>query len=276
MSRHQLVMTMTGLATAAVVCAAAAGCVATGPENPSFDLSVSEAQAELSAMAEDPVELERPVLVLAGLFDPGFASRHLARALRAATGDDRIIPVSFLFLPTFDACRQHAIDMAREHFGDGGELPEVDVVGVSMGGIVARYAAMPGEDGERLPVARLFTLGTPHQGASMAVLPAFTSKQRDMRADSQFLRELNEALEEADYGLYPYVRLGDRMVGTANAAPEGQHSYWVPHRYGRFAHMLVFRDARIKADIARRLRGEEPYSGEPEPLPERWRRKGSS
>ncbi len=271
MNRRYLVITLTGALALVLICIAAAGCVATGPTNPSFDVTPSEARTELEVMANDPVELERPVLVLAGLFDPGFASRHLARALREATGDDRIVPVSFLFVPTFDACRQRVLDTAREHFGGAEELPEVDVVGVSMGGIVARYAAMPDEDGERLPIARLFTLGTPHQGASMAVLPALTRKQRDMRPDSQFLDNLNEALEQAEYELYPYVRLGDRMVGTANAAPEGQNPYWVPHRYGRLAHMLVFRDARITADIARRLRGEEPLSSDPEPLPNGWR-----
>ena len=53
-------------------------------------------------------------------------------------------------------------------------------------------------------------------------------RQIDMRAGSEFLRHLNDADEAAGYEVFPYVRLGDMIVGTPNAAPPGRDPWWVP------------------------------------------------
>ncbi len=46
---------------------------------------------------------------------------------------------------------------------------EVDVIGYSMGGLAARYAAMPATavnlSKRRLQIGRLFTISSPHRGA---------------------------------------------------------------------------------------------------------------
>ncbi len=53
-----------------------------------------------------------------------------------------------------------------------------------------------------------------------------------------------------------------------NAAPDGQTPWWLPARAWSRSHTDAYRDPRIIADIARRLRGEEAYATEPvEPLP---------
>ncbi|MEX0741277.1 MAG: hypothetical protein WD079_00670, partial [Phycisphaeraceae bacterium] len=92
--------------------------------------------------------------------------------------------------------------------------------------------------------------------------------QRDMRIGSAFLMELARAAEDKHYAMYPYVRLRDWVVGEQNAAPAGEHPWWVPKAFGEPSHMLAFADARILADIARRLRGEQPFSVTPaEPVP---------
>ena len=138
---------------------------------------------------------------------------------------------------------------------------EVDVIGYSMGGLVARYAAVPpdpdADHPRQLVIRRLFTISTPHHGAQLAPLGSpVSSAARKMRHESDFLNRLNDALPDADYDLIPYVRLGDFTVGPAWAAPPGMTPYWVSNRPMQFPHIMSFLDARIRADIVARLRGE--------------------
>ncbi len=246
----------------------------TMPVNPSFTLSLSDARADLRAMCKEPKSLERPVVVLAGFFDPGIASWKAADMLREATGeDDRIISVSFLTTSTFDQCRSRVIEAVEKKFpsDDSTWTVDVDVVGISMGGLVGRYgAALPidgSDDAKRLRVRHLFTIGSPHKGASMAKLPTLDKRQLMMRAGSDFLAHLHAS--DIDYEIVPYVRLGDTIVGVENAAPEGVTPWWVGNEPLELAHMQAFDDPRIIADIARRLRGESTWTmGQPAPLPE--------
>ena len=168
--------------------------------------------------------------------------------------------VSFALCSTFDECRRKVIAAVDREFPGPDPLrtTEVDVVGVSMGGIVARYAALRSEnaDARRLRVARLFTISSPHLGADRARLPAVNQLQRDMRADSAFIRRLNRPENAPAFPVFPYVRLGDHTVGAANAAPVGMAAWWVPDVPLQPPHSGAVVDARIIADIARRLRGE--------------------
>ena len=228
------------------------------------------------------------------------------------------------------------------------------MLGLSMGGLVARHAALPREDGRRLNVARLFTIATPHRGARLAdfrlsLLPVWDQKVLSMTTASPFLARLDaaeraawgdggadprhaaprvepldaplraedqatdhgaggddrladarlahfavagggaeeawtdapvdDAAAEGDdgtatpaafrgYRIYPYVRLGDIVVGPENAAPAGQTPWWVHNPPLRSAHLAAAVDDRILADIARRLRGETPFAQDPPaPLP---------
>jgi pimeloyl-ACP methyl ester carboxylesterase len=155
----------------------------------------------------------------------------------------------------------------------------VDVIGASMGGLVGRYAAVTKSGERRLRVARLITVSSPHRGAAWAAAPALSRLHSDMRAGSAFLRTL-ERLEAAtaadDCEVVPYVRLGDRIVGPHNAAPPGAAAWWVPNRPLALAHFGVNTDPRVRADVARRLRGEQPLTKtpaapvpQPQPQPQR-------
>ena len=63
------------------------------------------------------------------------------------------------------------------------------------------------------------------------------------------------------YEIIPYVRLGDWIVGPENAAPrDAAAAYWVPNPPFNSAHWGAPLDPRIVADIARRLRGEAPFT----------------
>jgi len=150
---------------------------------------------------------------------------------------------------------------------------EFDVVGYSMGGLVARYAAAPleGDDGPltRLRIARLYTISTPHRGARIAKFAVSSSLGKDMLADSDFLRRLDEQWASANYPIVPYVRLGDAIVGASNASPQHLTPRWLPRRPFSRSHNDAYRDPRFIADIAARLRDETPFTTEPvEAVPE--------
>ncbi len=251
---------------------AAGGCSADDPMNPSFPLSVADARDEWRVMMENPRPFARPLVILGGIYDPGFVAPATARDLRKITTEDaRIVTVSFLMTADFDACRARAIravDAAWPN-DDPDATVEVDVLAISMGGLVARYAARPTPDApRRLNVRRLFTISTPHLGARMASLPTLDARVLSMRGDSGFLDALNGEHRAGDPEIVPYTRLGDAIVGPERSAPPGRTAWWVANMPFAFAHLNASHDPRILVDIARRLRGESPYTREPAaPLP---------
>jgi hypothetical protein len=279
-----------------------AGCGGAGitrPENPSFATPAKEASASLKEMAQAPRALERPLVILAGYGDPGLGPWLLEHRLRGAiqTSDAahgrRVLHVGFAFNTSFEGCRRKVVDAVERAFpcDDPARTSEVDVIGISLGGVVARYAALapmppaaaratqpaatrPAKarphDAKRLRIARLFTISSPHRGAIQAdQVPALTPLHADLRTGSDFLKRLEAATASADYTLYPYVRLGDKTIGVDNAAPAGRSPYWLPNLPWEIAHGQAWCDPRILADIARRLRGEPPLAVDPPaPLPD--------
>jgi len=155
----------------------------------------------------------------------------------------------------------------------------VDVVGLSMGGLAARYAACPPSPDlaarstqpvsqKRLKIARLFTISSPHAGALLAEKAALVDFHRDMRPDSAFLKYVASCDAEARYELFCYVYLNDEIVGAQYAAPAGKNPYWLTSAPTVSPHIAAMLDDRILADIARRLRGETPMMPwAPDPLP---------
>jgi len=248
-----------------------AGCSADRPLNPSFPLTYRQAEDALRQMRGEPRPLERPLVVMAGIHDPGFIVSALAKRLGKTVTGGPIIEVAFFGSDTFDDCRDKVIESVEKVLpsDDPNATAEVDVVAISMGGLVARNAAQKrADDGRRLNVRRLFTISSPHRGAKLAVLPTFDRRQVDMRAGSAFLVSLDASLADGDYELLAYVRLGDVIVGPKNAAPPGRTAWWVANPPLSLAHVQASGDARIVADIARRLRGETPFSTLPAaPLP---------
>jgi pimeloyl-ACP methyl ester carboxylesterase len=251
-----------------VLAAGIAGCSADRPLNPSFRLTLAAAQRAATELEAQPRSPPRPVVVIGGILDSPARVDRLAARLRALTDDAAlIIAVSVRDAPSFDAAQEALRGALREL--PAAQAAEVDVVGVSMGGLVARHAASLGT----LRIRRLFTLATPHRGARTAVLPIPLAPPRvgDMRGGSPFLHALDADLAEQTAGgmaLIPYVRLGDAVVGSAAAAPLGQHPLWVATPPFQLAHSQIDSDPRILVDIARRLRGEPPWSSLPAaPLP---------
>ena len=242
-------------------------CSADVPLNPSFPLTLSEARLALREMEKNPKTPVRPIVVVGGIYDPGIASSAVVRRIRRVVDDEKlIISISFFGCSTFDQCRTRVMEKVQEAFPseDPDLTTAVDVIALSMGGLVARHAAdVKAEAGRRLQIRRLFTISTPHRGAKLAWLFTFDSRIKDMRKDSPFLNKLDMAWKDADYGIYPYTRLGDAIVGPANTALTGRTPWWVANIPGSFSHLLSMFDQRFLADIARRLRSETPFAHDP-------------
>lgn len=239
------------------------------PVNPSFDVTVSAAREELGDLGRRSLELERPVLIAAGFLDPGFGVSSLTTQMRKLAADPAmVIEVPFFTTPNFDLARERMVGKLEALFpsDDPFETVEVDVIGISMGGLVARYSAMEDASAraagvKRLRIRTLFTLGTPHHGAVRAERTlAFDARVADMRAGSAFLQLLDEAWADRDFELVAYTRLYDSIVGPANALDPDGNGWWLSPPALQMSHMTMHRDPRIIADILRRLRGEEPLA----------------
>src|SRR4051812_32366190 len=179
---------------ASLIALLAIGC-ASGPVNPSFNLTPPAAREAIAQMRSKPVQLQRPLVIIGGFSDFGIGPAITRSKLAAMVGGDhRIITVSVPFAATFDDCRHDVIAAVDRAFPTTRPSPdnstaEVDVIGLSMGGLVARYSAMP-PSGRRLRIARLFTISSPLNGADLAALPTLDRKVRDMRTGSPMLLRL--------------------------------------------------------------------------------------
>jgi hypothetical protein len=242
------------------------GCGTPRPVNPSFALSPSQAREALREMSQSPSQLKRPVVIVGGIYDPAVGGNLWKHRIRKVT-DGPVIDVVVGFYCTFDECRDKVIEAVDAAFpsDDPQWTSEVDVIGVSLGGLVARYASAPARDGaggRRLKMARLFSVASPHQGARWAKGGGIYQLQWDMKPASPFMNYLAEMDREATYEHYPYVLRGDWIVGREYAAPPGKETLWLAaqaiHSLG--PHQGSWHDKRIVADVARRLRGEEAWS----------------
>lgn len=230
--------------------------------NPSFSTTIADAKRDLARIAADPRPLERPLLIISGFIDPFFCALSLRSCFRSLTRDPRIISVPLGDCLTFEQCRRRvtrALDRRLPTI-EPDETEAVDVIGFSMGGVVARYAAMSAD--RPLRIARLFTISSPLVGADQADrLPLLHPLQKHLRTGSYLLEKTNSVA--ASYPILSYVRLGDKTVGAANSAVPGCAPWWVATPAFQRAHDGARRDPRILADIARRLRGEPPLATYP-------------
>ena len=248
-------------------------CGCAKPVNPSFMVSGGEARRAIKQMAGAPRELNRPLVIVSGYLDPNVSATYIRAKIGDVTNDKRILKVVVGFHSNFEECRAELIEAVQRAFPGANPLwtAEVDVIGTSLGGLVARYAAAPEHRGDdsavkeprRLKVARMFTISSPHAGARLTNLGTLNQLHRDMRPNSPLMAYLAEQDKTAGYQLYPYVCKGDWIVGEEYAAPPGREPLWLAGhslQLGLDPHRGSWYDARILADIFRRLRGEPAFS----------------
>jgi hypothetical protein len=229
--------------------------------NPSFSASISKASTALEEVQNEPRPYARPVVIVAGAEEPGFAVAQTGGIFRYATTDpEQVVVVPFFSERSFEEARERLVEVVSQKFPSGarGETAEVDVVGIGIGGLVARDAAIDRPGQTRLNMHALYTISTPHRGASVPGPWA-----SDVRPGSAFLRNLDRNYDPADYEMYGYVRLEDTSMDPMSAAPPNGNLWWLPSPPLEYSHVSSHRDPRILADIARRMRmvPEEPAFG---------------
>jgi pimeloyl-ACP methyl ester carboxylesterase len=260
-----------GVAAAGALAAALGACNVCQPENLAIGTTRQEALAEIGRMRQTPVVLARPIVVVDGWRGPGFVADGLADQVRRATSgrEQDVLAFSYFWGSNFDQVTGRLVAAVDEKWPSpsADETVEVDVVGFSAGGLVARWAALPAAEraragqppgtptGKRLRVARLYTLATPHAGADMADRMSTDSMTDDMDPASAFLQALNGRAGGEGYELVCYAQTGDLWVGARHAAPPGSTPIWT-HGAWNGGHMSIRRNAIFVADICRRLRGE--------------------
>lgn len=254
---------------AAVVLAAAfvlSGCMTVGPENPAFAIDRAEAKADLERMKAEPAELDRPVVVLNGWRSPHVLGAALKASVRDRTsGDDAdFATISYTLSGSIPGAAAQAVRSVEGRWpsDDPERTVEVDVVAISMGGLVARLAAMPADDRKRLNIRRLYTLNTPHQGARLASWIAIDPASFAMKPGSAFLADLDAA--DRGYELIAYTQLNDTWVGATRAAPTGEQPIWA-RGTAVLSHFTIRSNPQILSDLSRRLRGEPPIAEPSEP-----------
>lgn len=252
------------------------GCA--NPANPNFDTSDQARQAALARLDGIDAPLPRPLMVLDAWHHPPISAAGLRRRLVDLTGarDEDTLAISFTVLFSIEAAARRAVNRIEERWpsDDPNETIEVDVVGYSMGGIVARYAAdmwdqLPPESrpAKRLNVRRLYTIASPHRGARLACWIAPDRAAWSMRPGSELLDRLDAArAQRRDYELTCYAQLNDITVGARNTAPPGETPLWRPGTW-LLSHQTVRTNRHILLDIALRLRGESPIAQPGDPPP---------
>jgi pimeloyl-ACP methyl ester carboxylesterase len=239
-----------------------------GPANPNFPLTVAQARADLKRMRLEPSMPPRPILVLSGYHSPKMQAAQLRRSLLRFTHPQA--PIIAIGYPSRTRIGQIVGDVLIASAKHIQPDHEVDVIGISMGGLIAR-AVCTGEPlrtsagivpaRRALRVRRVFTLASPHRGALLAEKIVPDSAAKDMQAGSVFLQDL-DALSlpaKCGYELTCYSRIYDGWVGATRAAPPGHSVLWTQGLpWG--SHFSVSWDAIILADLSRRLRLEEPWA----------------
>lgn len=236
-----------------------------GVVNPAFCPTADEVQAKWAQLAATPHEHPRTVVVVCGWRAPLAALRTVRASLKQLMPGTRVVPIAFA-----QASSMAHADAATRKVLDARGLTDapIEVVAISMGGLVARALAA-GTFARPVPIVNLFTFATPHRGAVLAKLIRPDAAARDMRPGSAFLRDLDSALDRASFELTPYGYLRDWWVGCENTAPPGRTPHWLdPQGFrGRLlSHFMITTERRIILDVALRLRGLSALS-QPGPLP---------
>lgn len=266
--------------------------------NAAYPHSQAQINARYAALCKAPTPpslLTRPIVLLGGYHAPALQITSLrSRLMRliglpkssfviasffAGTEMDRIIDSAAEqvergiaeWRERHEQKQKHEHEHEHEHAKatsgwsfDGSALRGVDVVGISMGGLVARALAVApfGTQQRRLVIhpRRIFTLGTPHRGARRASAISPDDAARSMRTGSAFLQHLDAALPTAPYELICLAKLRDRIVGATNTAPTGHGVIWSPGNL-LFSHMCLSQDRRLLVELAAKLRGDSGLAG---------------
>ncbi|MFF8591305.1 esterase/lipase family protein [Streptomyces sp. NPDC015220] len=140
------------------------------------------------AAAQLPVEAKPPVVLLHGFIDNRSVFVLLRRSL-AQHGRSRVESLNYSPLTCDIRTAAELLGRHIEEICERTGSERVDVVGHSLGGLIARYYVQ--RLGGDLRVRTLVTLGTPHAGTRVAPLANAHPIVRQMRPDSALMEELS-------------------------------------------------------------------------------------
>jgi pimeloyl-ACP methyl ester carboxylesterase len=212
------------------------------------------AREDMARMRRRPVAVARPVVVLNGYHAWHGLVASLQHSLVGLVSqrETDFFDVSYGLMTCIHRVRRYVLDeIERVH----GLEREIDVVGISMGGLVARLIAREWRgDTRHARVRRIFTLASPHRGATRAQRIHIDAAGRDMMPGSAMLAELNQHVHPE---LRCYTQLRDAVVGATNTAPPGMEPFWSAGTVC-MSHFTTVHNPVFLADIARCLRQEPP------------------
>ncbi|MEU6093940.1 alpha/beta fold hydrolase [Streptomyces sp. NPDC047079] len=136
-----------------------------------------------------PTEAKPPVILLHGFIDNRSVFVLLRRNL-AQHGRQHIESLNYSPLTCDIRTAAKLLGRHIEELCERTGQPQVDVVGHSLGGLIARYYVQ--RLGGDLHVRTLVTLGTPHSGTRVAPLANAHPIVRQMRPGSELIKELRE------------------------------------------------------------------------------------
>jgi pimeloyl-ACP methyl ester carboxylesterase len=192
------------------------------------------AQSLADADCEVPLELQRnaqPIVLLQGFAASSLVLRPLESYLTQALGRPVVrVRLGGRIAPQLGCIRSSAerVIAALDELARVRGFRHADVVGHSMGGLVATYALKKLDSRRR--IRRVITLGAPHRGTPLAlagalVFGAFSQALWQMVPGSSFLRELDELPVPAGSELVAVSAGGDAVVprGFAHVLPGPGH-----------------------------------------------------
>ncbi|MGW0819783.1 lipase family alpha/beta hydrolase [Streptomyces sp. NPDC002845] len=136
-----------------------------------------------------PTQAKPPVVLLHGFIDNRSVFVLLRRSL-AQYGHQRVESLNYSPLTCDIRTAAELLGRHIEEICERTGSERVDIVGHSLGGLIARYYAQ--RLGGDTRVRTLVTLGTPHAGTSVAPLMDAHPIVRQMRPGSEVLKELRE------------------------------------------------------------------------------------
>lgn len=192
-------------------------------------------------VAPGPGRGARPVVLVHGYAMARSNFLILARRLRAAG----LGPIHAYEYWSMASTSRAAAGLERylERLCERRGYAEVDLIGHSLGGLVARHAVTIG--GAAARVGRVVTLGSPHRGTRTSVL-GIGPASREMRPDSPYLRALERAVLPDDIEALSIWSHADSMLDPPDTGswPAG------PSRvYDDLGHMSLLASRRVARDV---------------------------